>query len=102
MSLLGRVVGSLYHGVKTIGKYVNPVAKFIGKYHQPITQLGHALAMASGHEGLQRVTGAMLAFSNMAAMRQNLNQDNAKIAAATAANGGRSGVFNHSTGTFNR
>ena len=100
MGLLRRVIGGIAHSVKTVGKYVAPVAKFIGRYHQPLTQVAHGLAMASGHEGIQKVTGGLLAVSNMAAVRQGLNQGNARVAQAMQSNGGRAGVFNHTTGTL--
>lgn len=101
MSLLRRVVGNLYHGVKTIGRYVSPVAKFIGKYHQPLTQVAHGISHATGNETAMKVTGAALALSNAVAVRQGLNAANQKVADATVANGNKGGVFNHMTGSFN-
>lgn len=95
-----RFLGRVAHGIKTIGKYVAPVARFIGKYHQPLSQVAHGLAVASGHEGLQKVTGGLMAVSQMASMRQNLNQSNAKIASAMQSNGGRAGVYDHQKGVL--
>lgn len=96
--MLGRIFGHITHGIKTIGKYATPIAKFIGKYHHHIAPVAHGLAMASGHEGLQKITGAALALSNMASMRQGLNQSNARVADTMAKTGATTGIFNHHTG----
>lgn len=101
MGFLSRAVGVVAHGVKAIGKYVHPVAKFIGKYHREIATVAHGAAVASGSQTAQKYTGAALALSQTVGLRQNLNADNAKIAAATRANGGQGGVFNLQTGRFN-
>lgn len=101
MRLLGRIVGSIGHGIKKIGQYATPVAKFIGKYHQPLSQVAHGIAMASNNQTAQKVTGGLLALSNAVSVRQKLNESNAKIAEATRANGGVGGVYNHATGKFN-
>ena len=96
--MLGRIVGNIAHGIKTIGKYVSPVAKFIGKYHQHLAPVAHGLAMASGHEGLQKVTGAALALSNMASMRQNLDKSNNMVRNEMQRTGATTGIFDHHSG----
>lgn len=96
--MLGRIVGHIAHGIKTVGRYVSPIARFVGQYHHHIAPVAHGLAMASGHEGLQKVTGAALALSNMASMRQGLNQANARVANTMAQTGAKTGVFDHHTG----
>jgi hypothetical protein len=94
--MFARVLGAVSHGIKAIGKYASPVARFIGKYHAPLTQVAHGLAMASGNETAQKITGAAMAVSNMATMRQKLSQQNQ--AARTEMGAGGRGVYNAQTG----
>ena len=64
---VGKVIGRTAQVGKAIGG-------FIARNHQHIAPLAHGLAMASGHEGLQRVTGAGLALSQGVQMGKSLTQ----------------------------
>jgi hypothetical protein len=92
-STVKKVIGTVVPIVKKVGS-------FVAKYHSPITQLAHGAAMASGNQKLQKVTGGIMAASQMATMRQGLNAQNAKVASAMAANGGRPGIYNADTGVL--
>lgn len=92
-STVGKIVGKVAPIVKKVGS-------FVAKYHSPITQLAHGAAMASGNTTAQKFTGGAMALSQMASMRQGLNAQNAKVASAMQANGGRPGVYNADTGVL--
>jgi hypothetical protein len=88
---VGKVIGKTIEVGKRVGG-------FIAKHHQTLAPLAHGLAVASGHEGLQKVTGLGLAASKTLALRQNLDRVNAQAAEQRAAGG--SGVFNQMTGKY--
>lgn len=50
------------------------IGGFVARNHQYIAPIAHGLAMASGHQGLQRVTGAGLALSQGLQMGKSLPQ----------------------------
>lgn len=64
--------GGLLRGAqKVIGKTVEVgkrIGGFIARHHQHIAPLAHGLAVASGNETAQRVTGLALAASQAASM----------------------------------
>lgn len=106
-NLLGKVsnvamkaFGVVKPALRTLGQTALSAGKFAIQNHQYITPLLHSVAMASGNTKAQQITGGLLSLSQMATMRQKLNQSNAKIANAMANNGGQAGVFNHQTGTL--
>ena len=69
-----RVFGGVSQAVRKFGETASPVvrsvANFVGNHHHHIAPLAHGLAVASGHEGLQKATGLGLALSNIASMHQ--------------------------------
>lgn len=66
-SKVGKVLGRAAQVGKAIGG-------FVARNHQHIAPLAHGLAVASGHQGLQKVTGAGLALSQGVQMGKPLVQ----------------------------
>jgi hypothetical protein len=102
-NLLGRVasgvvktVGALKEPVRKIGQIGYKVGKFAVDNHQYLAPLIHGVAMASGNETAQKITGGILALSKTASLRQNLNASNEKI--KTEMNRGGYGSYNAMTG----
>ena len=83
-----------------MGQFGIQAGKFALQNHQHITPLLHGVAMASGDSTAQKIKGGLLSLSQMATMKQGLNQANAKVATAMKNNGGRAGVFDHRTNTL--
>ena len=96
-----KAFGAVAPAVKRLGQIGYSVGKFAIQHHEQLAPLLHGMAMMSGNEGLQKLTGMGVAASKMATMRQQLNAGNAKVASATIGNGGIGGVYNHMTGKFN-
>lgn len=96
--MIKKILGVVKEPLRRIGQIGLKVAKFGLANHQYITPLLHSVAMASGNTKAQQITGGLLSLSQMASMRQNINKSNAKIDSAMRANGGKAGVFDHSTG----
>lgn len=94
--MINKLFGIIKEPLKRIGQIGLKVARFGLQNHQYITPLLHGVSMASGNETAQKITGGLLSLSNMASMRKNLNQSNAKI--QTEMNKGGSGIYNHATG----
>lgn len=100
MVRLGNIWNAVKRGVGQFGDVVKRVGSFVAEHHKPITQLAHGIAMASGNETAQKLTGMGLALSNIASMRQGLNKQNQQY--KTAYDAGGTGVFNASTGQFSK
>jgi hypothetical protein len=93
-----KVIGSVGQPLRRLGEVAGHVGRFVADHHQHIAPLAHGLAMASGHQGAQQLTGAALAVSNMVSTRQALNRQNAAYAAGKGAGG--QGSFNGVAGKF--
>lgn len=91
-----KVLGSFKEPVKRLGQIGYNVGKFAVQNHSTLAPLLHGVAMASGNENAQKITGGLLSLSKMATLRQNLNAGNEK-ARAEMAKGGY-GSYNHATG----
>ena len=105
--MLKNILSSIGKGVvKTIGAMREPVRKLgqigynVGKYaiqnHSTLTPLLHGVAMASGNETAQKITGGLLALSKTATLKQNLNASNEKIKQEMSRGG--YGAYNIQTG----
>jgi hypothetical protein len=106
-SLLGKVsnvalktFGSIKEPLKRVGQFGLQAGKFALANHQYIAPLLHGVALASGNPVAQKITGGLLSLSQIANVKQRLNAGNAKVATAMQNNGGKSGVYNHLTGTL--
>jgi hypothetical protein len=75
-----KVVGSLKEPIRKLGQIGYNVGKFAVQNHEHISPLLHGVAMASGNQTAQKITGGLLALSGMAKTRQGLNRQNEKIA----------------------
>lgn len=103
MSYFGRVMkafGSMKEPLKRIGQVGYNVGKWAVNNHSTLVPLIHGVAMASGNETAQKITGGLLAVSRAATLRQNLNNSNAK-AQAEMGKGGY-GVFDAGAGKMSR
>lgn len=94
--MINKLFGILKEPVRRIGQIGLKVAKFGLANHQHIMPLLHGVSMASGNTQAQKITGGLLALSNMATMHQKRNEANTKIRAEM--NKGGSGIYNHATG----
>lgn len=68
--VFGTVGSTLRQWGQTAAPVVRNLAGFVASHHHHIAPLLHGAAVASGHEGLQKVTGLGLALSNAASMYQ--------------------------------
>jgi hypothetical protein len=93
-----KTLGSLREPVRKLGQIGYNVGKFAVQNHQHIAPILHGVAMASGNQTAQKITGGLLALSGMAKTRQNLNAQNEKIRAEQGRGG--YGTYNASTGTM--
>lgn len=91
-----KTVGAFKEPLRKIGQIGYKVGKFAVQNHETLAPLLHGLAMASGNQNAQKITGGLLSLSKMASLRQNLNADNQKI--KTEIGKGGHGAYNHSTG----
>lgn len=91
-----KAIGALKEPVRRLGQIGYNVGKFAVQNHATLAPLLHGVAMASGNETAQKVTGGLLALSKTATMKQNLNAGNER-AKAEMGRGGY-GSFNHATG----
>lgn len=91
-----KVIGSLKEPVKKLGQVGYNVGKFAVQNHATLAPLLHGVAMASGNQSAQKITGGLLSLSQMAQTRQKLNEGNER-ARQEMAKGGY-GAFNHATG----
>lgn len=98
---MGFITGLISGARKVLGR-VLPVAKqigsFIGRNHATIAGVGLGLANLSGSDTLKKIANTGVAVSNMATMRQNLNQQNQQAHQARMAVGRPNGVYDASTG----
>jgi len=98
MSILGRVIktfGSLREPIRKIGQIGYNVGRFAVQNHATLAPLIHGVAMASGNQTAQKISGGLLAASKAVTMRQNLNAQNEKVASEHGRGG--YGVYNAST-----
>lgn len=93
--MIKKLLGVIKEPLKKIGQVGLKVGRFALQNHQYIAPLLHGVSMASGNETAQKISGGLLAMSQMASMRQGLNQSNAKI--QTELNKGGTGYYNHAT-----
>lgn len=91
-----KAVGAMKEPIRRLGQIGYNVGKFAVQNHATLVPLLHGVAMASGHEGAQKVTGGLLALSKTASLRQNLNASNDKIRAEMGKGG--YGSYNLQTG----
>lgn len=91
-----KAVGALKEPVRRLGQIGYNVGKFAVQNHATLAPLLHGVAMASGNQNAQKITGGLLSLSKMASLRQNLNTSNER-ARQEMAKGGY-GAFNHATG----
>ncbi len=90
-----KTVGALKEPLRRIGQVGYAVGKYAIDNHATLAPLIHSVAMASGNQTAQKVSGGLLALSQSATLRKNLNADNQKIA-----NTRGYGVYDHSKGGF--
>jgi hypothetical protein len=90
-----KVVGAMREPVRRLGQVGYAIGKFAVDNHATLAPLLHGVAVASGNQTAQKISGGLLALSKTATMRQNLNADNKKIASATGY-----GVYDHSKGGY--
>lgn len=95
-----KVIGSVGAPLRRLGEVAGHVGSFIANHHQHITPLAHGLAVASGNDTAQKLTGAALAVSNMVSTKQALNRQKNAYEAAKAAGG--QGTFNSASGKFSQ
>lgn len=88
--------GMIKEPLRRLGQVGYNVGKFAVQNHSTLVPLIHGVAVASGNETAQKITGGLLAVSKMATMRQQMNADNTKIAAEMGKGG--YGSYNHATG----
>lgn len=93
-----KTMGALREPLKRLGQIGYNVGKFAIQNHATIAPLLHGVAVLSGNENAQKITGGLLSVSKMATLRQNLNADNQKI--KTEMGKGQSGVWDHAKGGF--
>jgi hypothetical protein len=98
MGVLGSVFSWAKKAIGQVGNVAKTIGSFVATHHRPLSQLAHGVAMMSGNETAQKVTGGLMALSGMATTRQNLNAHNQAYQAARDAGG--TGVYNQSTGRF--
>jgi hypothetical protein len=98
MGVLGSVFSWAKKAIGQVGNVAKTIGSFVATHHRPLSQLAHGVAMMSGNENAQKVTGGLMALSGMVTTRQNLNAHNQAYQAARDAGG--TGVFNQSTGRF--
>lgn len=94
--MINKLFGIIKEPLKKIGAIGLRVAKFGIQNHQYIAPLLHSVSMASGNQQAQKISGGLLALSQMATMHQQRNAANTKI--QTEMNKGGSGIYNHATG----
>ena len=98
MSILGRVIktfGSLREPIRRIGQVGLNVGKWVVNNHATLAPLIHGVAMASGNQTAQKISGGLLALSQSATLRKNLNAQNEKVKAEMGRGG--YGTYNAST-----
>lgn len=93
---IAKTVGALREPVRRLGQIGYSVGKFALQNHETLAPLLHGVAMASGNQTAQKVTGGLLALSGMAKTRQGLNAGNERIKAEIGKGG--YGSYNHATG----
>jgi hypothetical protein len=93
-----KAFGAVKEPLRRLGQVGYNVGRFAVQNHATLAPLIHGVAMASGNQTAQKITGGLLALSKTATMRQNLNADNQKVASAMGRGG--YGVFDHSTNRF--
>jgi len=71
MGIFNTVANVARHVVGKVGHYAKKIGHFIAQNHQHIAPLAHGLAMASGNETAQKITGAMLAGSQLVSGIEN-------------------------------
>lgn len=96
--MIKKLFGVIKQPLRRIGEIGLKVGRFGLANHQHITPLLHSVAMASGNTDAQKISGGLLALSQMASMRKNLNQSNARVADTMKRTGATSGVFDHYSG----
>lgn len=96
--MINKLLGAIKEPLKRIGQVGLKVGRFALQNHQYIAPLLHGVSMASGNETAQKITGGLLSLSNMASMRKNLNQSNARVADTMKRTGATSGIFDHYSG----
>jgi len=92
--------GSMKEPLKRVGQVGYNVGKWAVNNHSTLVPLIHGVAMASGNETAQKITGGLLAVSKTASLRQNMNNNNAK--AQTEMGKGGYGVFDAGAGKMSR
>jgi hypothetical protein len=70
---------------------VRKIGNFVSEHHEPLTQVAHGLAMASGNETAQKITGALRSASGVYGVRQKL--DNIKKQQEDARSRGGGGMW---------
>lgn len=90
-----KAFGAMREPVRRLGQVGYAVGKFAVQNHATLAPLLHGVAVASGNETAQKITGGIMALSKTASLRQNLNADNNKIASK-----GGYGVYDHGTNKF--
>jgi hypothetical protein len=91
-----RAFGAVKEPLRKLGQIGYNVGKYAVRHHDTLTPLLHGLAMASGNESAQKVSGGLLALSKTATMLQNKSTANKNI--ESEINRGGYGVYNHATG----
>ena len=71
MGLFNRIITKTLHVIGKVGHAVKKVGSFVAAHHQHLAPIAHGLAVASGNEMAQKITGAMLAGSQLATAAQN-------------------------------
>ena len=71
MGLFNRILTKTLHVIGKVGHVAKKVGSFVAQNHQHLAPLAHGLAMASGNETTQKITGAMLAGSQLASGIEN-------------------------------
>lgn len=93
-----KTIGAIKEPIRRLGQVGYQVGKFAVQNHATLAPLIHGVAQMSGNKTAQQITGGLLALSQSASLRKNLNADNQRIATAMAK--GQSGVWDHSKGGF--
>jgi hypothetical protein len=98
-----RFIGSIGETLRKVGdttaKVVRGVGGFVRDYHDPIAKVAHGIAMASGNETAQKITGGLVGLSGMYGVRQKL--DTLKKEQQEARARGGSGVWDIQAKRFN-
>lgn len=98
MGFLSNVFSTIGKGIAKVAPIAKKIGSFVARNHQHIAPLAHGLAVASGNQTAQKITGAGLGISNMIGMRQGLNKQNAQAGQARALANKPNGVYNATTG----